>query len=136
MSDHSFQEFIDEDEDFSGNELTGVPKHRLNAGIRLEKGRQFYWNTTYQYVGEIPLTDANTLYSDAYGIFNTRLGYTLEFSSDFSAGIDFGVNNIFDVNYAQSVLINAVGFGGSEPRYFYPGNDRNYYGGIRLQYLF
>ena len=136
FSDHSFVSFVDEDEDFSGNELTGVPRHRVNTGIRFEKGKQFYWNTTYQYVGEIPLTDANTLYSEAYGIFNTRLGYTKEFTSAFSAGFDFGINNIFDELYAQSVLINAVGFGGSEPRYFYPGNGRNYYGGIRLRYVF
>ena len=136
FSDHSFVQFVDEDNDFSGNELTGVPKHRLNAGIRLEKSNQFYWNTTYQFVGEIPLTDANSIYSEAYGIFNTRLGYTKEFSSVFSAGIDLGINNIFDEVYAQSVLINAVGFGGSEPRYFYPGNGRNYYGGLRLRYIF
>ena len=136
LSDHSFVQFIDDDDDFSGNELTGVPKHRVNAGIRLEKNKQFYWNTTYQYVGEIPLTDANSLYSEAYGIFNTRLGYTREFSRVFSAGVDFGINNIFDESYAQSVLINAVGFGGAEPRYFYPGNDRNFYGGLRLQYEF
>lgn len=136
LSDHSFIRFIDDDNDFSGNELTGVPRHRVNAGIRLEKNRQLYWNTTYQYVGEIPLTDSNSLYSEAYGIVNTRMGYTKEFTPRFSAGFDFGINNIFDVTYAQSVLINAVGFGGSEPRYFYPGNNRNYYGGLRLRYSF
>ena len=136
FSDHSFVQFMDEDDDFSGNELTGVPRHRINTGIRLEKAKQFYWNTTYQYVGEIPLTDANSIYSEAYGIFNTRLGYTKQFSAVFSVGIDFGINNIFDKVYAQSVLINAVGFGGSEPRYFYPGNGRNYYGGLRLRYIF
>ena len=136
LSDHSFIDFVDGDDDFSGNELTGVPKHRVNAGIRLEKFRHFYWNTTYQYVGEIPLTDANSLYSEAYGIINTRFGYSWDFSTNFSAGVDFGINNIFDKTYAQSVLINARGFGGSEPRYFYPGNDRNYYGGIRLRYVF
>ena len=136
LSDHSFVSFIDEDMDFSGNQLTGVPKNRLNAGVRLEKGRNFYWNTTYQYVDEIPLTDANSLYSESYGILNTKLGYTLEFNAHFTAGLDFGINNIFDTVYAQSVLINAVGFGGSEPRYFYPGNDRNFYGGVRLMYLF
>ena len=136
FSDHSFVQFTDEENDFSGNQLTGVPRHRVNTGIRLEKGTKFYWNTTYQYVGEIPLTDSNNIYSEAYGIVNTRLGYTVKFSSVFSGGVDFGINNIFDETYAQSVLINAVGFGGSEPRYFYPGNDRNYYGGLRLRYIF
>ncbi|MGB5691675.1 MAG: TonB-dependent receptor [Flavobacteriaceae bacterium] len=136
LSDHSFVDFVDGDDDFSGNELTGVPRHRVNAGVRLEKNRVFYWNTTYQYVGEIPLTDANSLYSEAFGILNTRMGFTREFSARFSLGIDLGVNNIFDVVYARSVLINAVGFGGSEPRYFYPGPNRNYYGGLRLRYVF
>ena len=136
LSDHSFVDFVDGDDDFSGNELTGVPRHRLNAGFRLEKFRQFYWNTTYQYVGEIPLTDANSLYSEAFGIFNTRLGYSWEINSSFMAGLNFGINNIFDKTYAQSVLINARSFGGSEPRYFYPGNDRNYYGSLNLRYNF
>ncbi len=136
LNDHSFVRFVDDDNDFSGNDLTGVPRHRVNTGLRFEKGNRFYWNTTYQYVSEIPLTDSNLLYSEAYGIFNTRLGYGFNFSSVFSGGIDFGINNIFDVTYARSVLINAVGFGGSEPRYFYPGNDRNFYTGLRLTYIF
>jgi iron complex outermembrane receptor protein len=136
LSDHSFINFVDGDEDFSGNELTGVPKHRINTGIRLEKDRRFYWNTTYQYVGAIPLTDSNSLYSKAFGILNTRMGYTQEISSRFSMGIDLGINNIFNEVYARSVLINAVGFGGSEPRYFYPGPGRNFYSGLRLRYLF
>ena len=136
LSDHSFVDFMDGDDNFSGNELTGVPRHRLNAGLRLEKYRKFYWSTTYQYVGEIPLTDANSLYSEAFGIFNTRLGYNWEINSSFRAGLDFGINNIFDKNYAQSVLINARSFGGSEPRYFYPGNDRNFYSSLNLRYNF
>ena len=49
-------------------------------------------------------------------------------------GFNLGINNVFDARYAQSVLINAVGFGGAEPRYFYPGNDRNYYGSFKISY--
>jgi iron complex outermembrane receptor protein len=133
-SDHSFIEFIDGANDFSGNPLTGVPKHRLNAGLRLAHTSSFYWNNTWQYVSKIPLTDSNILSSDSYSIFNTQLGYRLELSDQFGMGFELGVNNIFNTLYAQSVLINAVGFGGNEPRYFYPGNDRNFYTGIRLFY--
>ena len=136
ISDHSFTEFIDGDDNFSGNPLTGVPKHRLHFSSRLEHKKQFYWSATYQFVDEIPLTDANSLSSDSYGIVNTRMGYNKTITERLTAGINVGVNNIFDSTYAQSVLINAVGFGGSEPRYYYPGNDRNYYGGIHLKYHF
>ncbi|WP_400070929.1 TonB-dependent receptor family protein [Zobellia russellii] len=132
LSDFSFVEFIDEDNDFSGNPLTGVPKNRLNSGLQLQMKNGFYWNTTHQYVDQISLTDANTLYSDEFNVFNSKIGYRKQLSARFSIGFDFGVNNIFDTKYAQSVLINATGFGGSEPRYYYPGNGRNWYGGLKL----
>ena len=78
------------------------------------------------------MTDANTLYSDEFNVLNSKIGYRKQLSARFSIGFDFGVNNIFDTKYAQSVLINATGFGGSEPRYYYPGNGRNWYRGVKL----
>ncbi len=133
-SDHAFVRFVDGDENFSGNPLTGVPRHRLNAGWRLEYNRAFYWTLTTQSVGEIPLTDANTLQSDAYTVFNSRLGYQLQLGRKLAVGLDAGINNLFDKPYAASVLINAVGFGGSEPRYFYPANGRNVYARLEVTY--
>lgn len=134
LTDHSFVEFIDEGDDFSGNPLTGVPKQRRTSGIQLRLFENFYWNTTHQHVGEIPLTNAADIYSDPFTVFNTRMGYQKKLSNHFTIGVDFGVNNLFDKVYAQSVLINTQGFGGREPRYFYPGDERNYYGSLRLGY--
>jgi len=136
LTDHSFVEFIDEGEDFSGNPLTGVPKQRRTAGIQLRFLENFYWNTTHQHVSEIPLTNAADLYSDPFSVFNTRMGYLKKLSDHFTLGLDIGVNNILDKVYAQSVLINTQGFGGNEPRYFYPGDERNFYGSLRLGYTF
>lgn len=134
LTDHSFVEFIDEGEDFSGNPLTGVPKQRRTAGIQMRFFENFYWNITHQHVSEIPLTNAADLYSDPFTVFNSRLGYLKKISNHFTLGIDFGINNLFDKVYAQSVLINTQGFGGNEPRYFYPGDERNYYGSLKLGY--
>ena len=47
-----------------------------------------------------------------------------------------GVDNIFDKAYASQILINAPGFGGNAPRYYYPGNPINYYTGININYNF
>ena len=134
LSDHEFIEFIDGDDDFSGNPLTGVPKQRRTAGLQTQFFNDFYWNIVHQHVSEIPLTDANTLESEAFTVFTTRLGYSKKLSERFTVGIDFGVNNVFDKVYARSVLINTQGFGGSEPRYYYPGDARNFYGSLRLGY--
>ncbi|MBT8264834.1 MAG: TonB-dependent receptor, partial [Muriicola sp.] len=134
FNDHSFVDFVDGENDFSGNPLPGVPKHRLNTGIQTQLFENFYWNTTHQFVGAMPLTDANSLSSDSFHVFTTKIGYEKNLSDSFSIGINLGVNNLFNVRYAQSVLINTRAFGGAEPRYYYPGNDRNYYSGVRLKY--
>lgn len=133
LNDHQFVKFIDEDEDFSGNPLTGVPKQQRTAGIQSRFFQNFYWNITHRHVSEIPLRDDNSLESEAYTVFNTRMGYRKKLTSKFLLGVDFGINNLFDEVYAASVLINAGSFGG-EPRYFYPGDARNYYGSIKLGY--
>jgi iron complex outermembrane receptor protein len=136
FNDHVFVDFVDEDNDYSGNPLTGVPKHRLNTGIDLQHSNGLQLNLTHQFVDQIPLNDANTLSSDSFNVFNARLGYKTQLSNHISLGVHAGINNVFDTNYAQSVLINATGFGGAQPRFFYPGNGRNYFVGVRLGYLF
>jgi len=136
FNNHSFVDFRDGDNDFSGNQLTGVPKHELHAGVQMNLFNGFYWNTTYHHLGSIPLTDANSLFSDAFNLVHSRLGYRQKISKKFLLGLAFGINNLFDTTYAQSVLINTRAFGGREPRYFYPGNKRNSYGSIQLGYAF
>ena len=121
------------DNDYSGNPLTGVPKHRLSSGLDLQHLSGLSLNLTHQFVDKIPLIDAASAYSDSFNIFHLKLGYRTSLTQNLSIGINVGINNVFDTHYAQSVLINAMG---SQPRYFYPGNGRNYFGGVRLGYLF
>ena len=136
LNNHTFKEFVDGDSDYSGNELTGVPAHRVYTGLLVNSDLGLYWNGNYQFVDAIPLTDSNSLYSDPYHLVNMQAGYRTRWGDHFSLGIELGVNNLFDVLYASSVLINATSFGGAEPRYYYPGNGRNYYTGILLLYAF
>ncbi|MFT4832670.1 MAG: iron complex outermembrane receptor protein [Psychroserpens sp.] len=134
LNNHIFEDFVDGDNDYSGNPLTGVPKNNITSGIQLKHSSGFYWNTTLQHIDEIPLDDASTLYSEAFTLLHTRFGFKKEVARNFLIGMDLGMNNIGNTQYAQSVLINAVGFGGAAPRYYYPGNARNYYGSLQLSY--
>ena len=134
LNDHYFREFSDADGDYSGNPLTGVPKHRVFAGLKLQLNAGWYGNISYQYVDAISLRDENTLYSQPYQLVNTQLGYRSRLWENLLLGVELGLNNLLDARYASSVLINANSFGGSEPRYYYPGNDRNYYLGLNLVY--
>lgn len=135
-NNHRFVDFVDEEanEEYSGNPLTGVPKHKINSGLQAKFGNGIYTNLTHQFVDEIPLTDANTLYSSSFNLINLKLGYRKQLLNSLLLGVDFGINNITDTKYAQSVLINAGSFGGNAPRYFYPGNNINYYTNLKLSY--
>lgn len=136
LSDHSFVDFVDDDSNFSGNPLTGVPKNRISSGLDLVHDSGFIFNLSHQYVDDIPLTDANTISSESYNVINVSSRYSLAMNKNLKLGFNAGVNNVFDTNYAGSVLINAVGFGGNLPRYYYPANGINYYGKIGVTYTF
>ena len=133
ITDHTFIDFVDGDSDFSGNQLTGVPDKKINGGIHLGF-KNFSLNSNFLHIGEIPLNDANALYSEKYTVFNTKASYKNQLSKVLSFEINAGINNFTDEKYASSVLINATGFGGSEPRYYYPGMPRNWYSGFKLKY--
>lgn len=133
ITNHKFIDFVDGDNNFSGNQLTGVPDKKLNGGFNLGlKG--FMLNANFLHIGEMPLNDSNTLYSQSYNVFNAKISYKKELSKLLSFRLNAGINNFMDEKYASSVLTNATGFGGSEPRYFYPGMPRNWYSGFKLKY--
>jgi len=136
LNHYIFTDFIDDTKDFSGNELTGVPSDIFNAGIDFQTLFGFYGNINYQFVSSMPITDSNSLYSDNYNLINLKIGYQTNLTKKLKLNTFLGVNNVFNEFYASQILINASGFGGSAPRYYYPGNPVNYYAGINLSYLF
>lgn len=136
LNNFIFKEFIDDSNNFSGNDLTGVPSDIFNAGINFNSTLGFYGNINFQYVGSMPITDSNSFFSDDYKLINLKFGYEKKLNKKLILNVFFGINNIFDEVYASQILINASGFGGNAPRYFYPGNPINYFSGINLKYTF
>ncbi|MDH7444233.1 TonB-dependent receptor domain-containing protein [Aquimarina sp. 2201CG14-23] len=134
IHDYKFDEFIDLDDDFSGNNLTGVPSQIINIGIDLVTKKGFYGNLNFQTVGEIPANDANTVFSEHYELLHGKIGYINTIGKHIHYDLFFGANNILDTTYASQLQINARGFGGNAPRYFYPGLPFNTYGGINIKY--
>jgi len=134
LNNFKFKDFMDEDNDFSGNDLTGVPSEIFNAGIDVITEFGVYGNMNFQHVGSQPITDNNSLYSNTYNLTNLKFGYERSLLKKLTLNIFFGLDNVFKEVYASQILINASSFGGKAPRYFYPGNPRNYYTGLNIKY--
>ncbi len=133
---HKFIDFVDEADDFSGNDLTGVPDKKITAGLRVNHNSGVGVSSNFRYIGSQPITDSNTLYSDSYTLLNIQAEYKKAIADAFYIRLSAGINNVANSKYASSILINASGFGGSEPRYYYPGLPRNYYSSLKIQYSF
>jgi len=135
LNHFKFKQFIDGDDVFSGNDLTGVPSELVNAGIDFTTEFGVYGSLNYQQVGSQPMSDSNQLYSDSYDLTNLKIGYSTDILEQLKMNLFVGVDNVFGESYASQILINARGFGGNAPRYYYPGAPVNYYTGIAINYI-
>ncbi|RMG64765.1 MAG: TonB-dependent receptor, partial [Bacteroidetes bacterium] len=131
LARYRFVEFVDEaeDVDYSGNVFTGVPPHTLNAGLDVATRAGLALHLTWQWVDGMPTNDANTVWSEAWQVINLRAGWSRDWWRHFATELYGGVNNLLDARYAAMLQVNA---GGANPRYFYPGQPRHVYLGLRL----
>jgi iron complex outermembrane receptor protein len=136
LNNFKFKDFVDKGNDYSGNQLTGVPDKQLNFGLDVNTKKGFSINMSYRIIGKIPMNDSNTKYSDSYSLLDVKANYIFKLFKVLRTELNAGVNNALDEKYSASILPNAVGFGSAQPRYFYPGNPINYYGGFSIFYIF
>jgi len=128
-----FDKFVDLGENYSGNTIPGVPEYMISPGTEISF-RNLTANVNFQAFGEMALDDGNSGYTDPYQLLNLKLDYDWNLSERFNLRFNFGINNLLDEDYAASIVTNAVGFGGSAPRYYYPGNPINYFGGLTVDF--
>ena len=120
-----FKDFNNRGTDYSQNKLTGVPTHTSYSKIKIDY-KDFNAQISYQNIGKIPMNDANELFTEAYSLIDFKISKLFSLNN-LDINISSGINNIFDKKYASGIVINARGFGGRDPRYYYPGLPRNYF---------
>ena len=133
---YRFVEFVDGEADYSGNVLTGSPRHVGRVQVQhtweIKGVWQLHTQLDQRAVGRQPITDANDIYADGYATLNWRSTVRLPGWRSLSPHLYFGINNVFDARYAAMLNINARTFGGRAPRYYYPGLPRHFYVGVRV----
>ena len=108
---------------FSGNEIPGVPRHKGSVGTDIELGRGFLLNARANIVGSRRFISdfANKVERlDGYYTFDMKLSYAWKGLKTF-----IGVNNLLNRKYAEFGVIDAAG-----AQFFYPSPERNFIGGI------
>lgn len=128
LADYRFLDFKEVTDDFSGNDLPGVHPHRWRSNLSWRADR-FNASLSLDIAAAQWVDDANTTQADGYSVLHTRIGYGFP-SLGRGLRLYAGCNNLLNEAYASMVQVNAGGFGGNLPRYFYPGLPRYFYFGM------
>ena len=126
IANYHFTEFTDLDVDYSGNNLPGTTKNTWLVLANFNPTKNTGINLWHRCTGEMPVNDANSDFTDKYGVTNMEVKFFDKFNR-FKFELKAGIQNIFDVRYASMLAVNAPAIGGNLPRYYYPGNPRNYF---------
>ena len=131
-----FKDFVDNDTDYSGKLLPAVPNTQFNFGFDLVSATGLNFNASYRLTGKMYLDDANSKETTGYELLDVKAGYGFYILKKLKMEINLGIQNALNEKYAASILPNAVGFGSTPARYYYPENPVNYYGGFNAVYAF
>ncbi|MBB2149483.1 TonB-dependent receptor [Pedobacter gandavensis] len=128
LSNFKFDHYADNTADYSGNQLTGVPKQVLINSIDLQFPGKWSLFAQHNYTSSIPLNDANTAYAKKYHLVQARLSWKPLKSVHAPMEIFVGVDNLLNEKYSLGNDLNAVA-----GRYYNPAAGRNYNIGLSLQ---
>jgi iron complex outermembrane receptor protein len=132
-SSNKFIDFTDTDVNYNGYALPGIPDQTMDFQLAWSPFDFIETFTHFQYFGHQYLNDLNSEDYEGFMITNFKFSYLLFNRKKFGVSLYIGMNNIFNIHYASMLVVNAIGFGTNEPRYYYPGMPRNSYFGVAFE---
>lgn len=134
LSSNRFTDFVDDGISYTGNDLPGIPGQVLNSILGSGwKGLDLKFR--YVYSGKQWMDDLNSQLYPGHHLFHLHAAWELPLRGDIlNISIHGGIRNVFNTKYSSMILVNAPSFGGRAPRYYYPGNPRQYHLGFSLNF--
>jgi iron complex outermembrane receptor protein len=120
-----FTEYQVAQNDFNGNQLTGVAPWTVSVVLDATFLNAGYVNLTHLYTGPMPLDDANSEFAPPSNLLSARIGWKL-FLGNQVLDCFAGSNNLLNVSYSLGYDLNAIG-----GRFYNPAAERNFFGGLR-----
>lgn len=129
LSRFKFDRYLDKTADYSGNNLTGVPKNSVVSSIDVQLPKDFYVFIQHNFTSRIPLNDANTVYAKKYHILQAKIGWKNLRIGRTPVEVFAGADNLLNQNYSLGNDLNAMG-----GRYFNAAAKRSFYGGLAVRF--
>lgn len=110
---------------FDGNDIPGIPRHRLQSALRVRL-RESFALLENEVSGRAFVDDANTARASGYAVTNLRIGSEVA-ASRARVSVVLGVQNLFDRVYASSLAVNAA-----RGKYYEPASRRSLFAGVSI----
>lgn len=123
-----FEDYRQDENDFSGNDLTGVPATTLNSLVNFVFFNNLSVDYSHFYTSKMPLNDSNSVWSDSSLIGNLQLRYRV-FVEKTKLYLQFQIQNLYNSEYVLGYDINAFG-----NRFYNPAAKRNFHFGLRAEF--
>ncbi|WP_162088722.1 TonB-dependent receptor [Chryseobacterium aquaeductus] len=126
--DFKFKNYKQGENDFSGNDLTGVPKTTINSLLNFTFFNKLSVDYSHFHTSKMPLNDANTVLSDSNLIGNIQFRYPVEFEKT-RLNLFVQIQNLYNTEYVLGFDINAFG-----NRFYNPAAKRNFLLGVKVEF--
>ena len=144
LYDFKYKKFETGKEDFSGNEVVGVPSTKYSIGFDFETNFGIYMRNTFNYLSDVYTDFGNKTKVKGFSQYNAKLGYTQKFGNWNLDAFVLGNNLTNQINYTFLFVGNAVGDNDPDNGYpegtitdVNPGPAKAYFmGGLNLSYHF
>ncbi|MEB7642536.1 TonB-dependent receptor [Acinetobacter pittii] len=110
----------------SGNAIPGIAKNQAYASLAWQPSHGLYGGVDVQYMDKVYVNDINSDVAPSYSVTSANVGYAWVMG-DWKVNSFARVDNLFDKNYAGSVIVND-----GNGRYFEPADGRNWSAGLRV----
>jgi iron complex outermembrane receptor protein len=124
----TFENYRQNTNDFSGNDLTGVPETTLNSVVNFTFFNKLMVDYSHFYTSEIPLNDANSVWSESSLVGNIQFRYPVSFEKT-KLTLSLQIQNLYNESYVLGFDTNAFG-----NRYYNPAAKRNFIFGIKAEF--
>ncbi|WP_228417194.1 TonB-dependent receptor [Chryseobacterium piscicola] len=123
-----FKNYQQNGNDFSGNDLTGVPQTTINSLLNFTFFKKLELDYSHIYTSKIPLNDANSVWSDINLIGNIKFKFPVNFEKT-RLNLYLQIQNLYNENYVLGFDTNAFG-----SRYYNPAAKRNFILGMKVDF--
>jgi iron complex outermembrane receptor protein len=123
-----FDEFIDNEKNYSGNKIPGLPEKTMFFNINYRNESKFAVSLQLKVIGDLYANNSNSVKIDEFNSLNLKISKVINYKK---ITIDpfLIFNNILGASYYDNIRINA--FGG---RYYEPAAKANFYGGLKINF--